>query len=87
MDLFSASDRDDDDGDDDGSHVEGLQFLAERDMKSLHRVSDLWQESRESTGHVSRCEDSVLMETSQSRLSKHGQMTLLDAAYTAFLNL
>lgn len=39
------------------------------------------------TGHVSRCEVSVLMETSQSRLSKHGQMTLLDAAYTAFLNL
>ena len=36
-----VADRDDDDGDDDGSHVEGLQFLAERDMKSLHRVSDL----------------------------------------------
>ena len=36
-----VTDRDDDDGDDDGSHVEGLQFLAERDMKSLHRVSDL----------------------------------------------
>ena len=34
-----VADRDDEDGEDDGSHVEGLQFLAERDMKSLHRVS------------------------------------------------
>ena len=30
---------DDDDGDDDQAHVEGLQFIAEKDMKSLHRVS------------------------------------------------
>ena len=36
----NISDReDDDDGDDDQAHVEGLQFLAEKDMKSLHRVS------------------------------------------------
>ena len=33
-------DRDDDEeGEDDQAHVEGLQFLAERDMRSLHRVS------------------------------------------------
>ena len=40
LNISITPDRDDDDeGEDDQAHVEGLQFLAERDMRSLHRVS------------------------------------------------
>ena len=40
LNISTIPDRDDDDeGEDDQAHVEGLQFLAERDMRSLHRVS------------------------------------------------
>ena len=37
--IIPDRDDDDDEGEDDQAHVEGLQFLAERDMRSLHRVS------------------------------------------------
>ena len=40
LNISIIPDRDDDEeGEDDQAHVEGLQFLAERDMRSLHRVS------------------------------------------------